>query len=103
VNRNDFRELARVRLREAQALLQAGHYSGAYYLAGYAVECALKACIAKMTKAGDFPDLKTVQDSYTHNLSQLAKVARLEAERDRMMAEDPVFAGSWGGSVTSSV
>jgi hypothetical protein len=38
VNRNDFRELPRARLREAEALLAAGHYSGAYYLAGYAVE-----------------------------------------------------------------
>jgi len=96
VNRNDFRELARVRLREAQALLQAGHYSGAYYLAGYAVECALKACIAKMTKSGDFPDLKTVQDSYTHKLGQLVKVAGLEAERDKLEGEDRAFALNWG-------
>jgi HEPN domain-containing protein len=34
-------------------LLEAGLYAGAYYLAGYAVECALKACIAKKTARGN--------------------------------------------------
>jgi HEPN domain-containing protein len=43
LNRRDFQELALVRLNEAKVLLDAGHFDGAYYLAGYAVECALKA------------------------------------------------------------
>ena len=46
VNRWEFRELATLRLAEAKALLDAGLPDGAYYLAGYAVECGLKACIA---------------------------------------------------------
>ena len=46
MNRADFQRLADVRIDEAGVLLAAGRWSGAYYLAGYAVECALKACIA---------------------------------------------------------
>ena len=54
--RKDFRELAMIRLREARVLLRAKCYDGAYYLAVYAVECALKACIARHTKRFEFPD-----------------------------------------------
>lgn len=55
MNRSDFQTLAETRLQEAKSLLDNGHYSGAYYLCGYAIEYALKACIAKQTKAEDFP------------------------------------------------
>ena len=30
-----------------KVLLDAGRYPAAYYLVGYAVECGLKACVAK--------------------------------------------------------
>ena len=46
MNRNEFQELAEVRIGEAGVLLAGGKSDGAYYLAGYAVECALKACVA---------------------------------------------------------
>jgi len=49
VNRADFQELAQIRLRDAEVLLENGRFDGAYYIAGYSVECALKACIAKLT------------------------------------------------------
>jgi len=39
VDRRDLQELSKVRLKEARALLDFGLYDGAYYLAGYAVEC----------------------------------------------------------------
>jgi HEPN domain-containing protein len=55
MNRGELRQLAETRLAEAQILLRAGMWSGAYYLVGYAVECGLKACIAKGTKQDDFP------------------------------------------------
>jgi hypothetical protein len=54
---------------------------GAYYLAGYSVECALKACIAKATQRHEFPDKKKADLSYTHNLKGLLNVARLEKAR----------------------
>jgi HEPN domain-containing protein len=78
LNREDFQTIAGIRLKEAKSLLDSGHYDGAYYLAGYAVECSLKACIAKQTKEYDFPDKKTVERSYSHDFEQLLKVAGLE-------------------------
>ena len=54
MNRNDFQKISRLRVKEAKALLDSGYPVGAYYLMGYAVECALKACIAKQTKRYDF-------------------------------------------------
>jgi hypothetical protein len=57
VTRADFQRLANDRIADARALLAAKRWSAAYYLAGYAVEAALKACIAKLMKAEEFPDM----------------------------------------------
>jgi hypothetical protein len=38
MNRRGLQELAELRASEAKALLDAGVYDGAYYLAGYAVD-----------------------------------------------------------------
>ncbi len=45
ISREALQELGDARLREAGTLLEAGHYTGAVYLGGYAVECYLKAAI----------------------------------------------------------
>jgi len=95
VNRADLQHLARTRLAEAKVLLATSHPDGAYYLAGYAVECALKACIAKRTKRHDFPDKKTVDASFTHNLRDLIRVASLELDRLQQAKADAVFRNYW--------
>ncbi|MGH7169195.1 MAG: HEPN domain-containing protein [Gemmataceae bacterium] len=95
MNRNDFKAMARIRLREARVLLKNKCYDGAYYLAGYAVECALKACIAKMTKRHDFPDKKMVLDSYTHSLQLLIKLAGRNPDLDAEMTADAEFNNNW--------
>jgi hypothetical protein len=77
MNRTDFQQLAELRLREARALLAAELPEGAYYLAGYSVECALKACIAKRTQQHEFPDKKLVDKSYTHDVERLLDAAGL--------------------------
>jgi HEPN domain-containing protein len=84
--------LSRIRLKEARVLLEAGCFDGAYYLCGYAVECALKACIAKRTRRHDFPDKKTVNDSYSHSLTSLVGVAGLNALLGQEEQLDPAFA-----------
>ena len=66
-----------MRLREARALLAAEFPDGAYYLARYAVECALKACIARRTQQHDFPDKKLVDKSHTHDVERLLDAAGL--------------------------
>ena len=78
MNRIGFQQIAEVRLRESKALLDAGFPDGAYYLAGYAVECALKACIARRTQQHDFPDKKLVDKSYTHDVEKLLDAAGLK-------------------------
>jgi HEPN domain-containing protein len=95
VNRNDLRALAEVRIKEAKTLLTKGHYDGAYYLTGYAVECGLKSWIAKKTKRHDFPDRRIVNDSYTHDLNQLIKVSGLQRAPEIEMKRDGDFEINW--------
>jgi HEPN domain-containing protein len=91
MNRADLQQIAEVRLQESRALLAAGFADGAYYLAGYAVECALKACIAKRTRQHDFPEKKLVNDSHTHDLGKLLSVAELRIELDAAIQADPLM------------
>ena len=95
MNRNDLRDIALLRLKEARVLLRSSNYAGAYYLCGYVIECALKACIAKYTKRYDFPDRKTVNSSYTHDLSTLVKVAGLETHLEVEARGDSIFEANW--------
>jgi len=90
MNKSDFENLVEIRINEAKALLQAGHFQGAYYLAGYALECALKACIAKQVKEFDFPNKDLANESYTHNLSKLIGVAGLKQKltKDEKLNEE---------------
>lgn len=81
MNRGDFQKLTRERLKDAQALLQKHRYSGAYYLCGYVIECALKACIAKQTQQFDFPpERKSIENIYTHDLKKLIGAAELKVK-----------------------
>ena len=58
--RTDLQRLSRLRARDARTLFAAGQYDGVYYLGGFAVECALKACIARKTQRHEFPDRNRV-------------------------------------------
>lgn len=96
MNRSDFQSLATIRLRDAGVLLSNGCYDEAYYLLGYVIECALKACIAKLTNQYDFPDKEIVNRSYTHNLDALLNVSGLLPEFNKESAANPSFATNWG-------
>ena len=78
VNRSDLQKLANVRIDDAGILLTAGRYEAAYYLLGYAVECALKACISKQIREFDFPDKKLVNESYVHDLTKLLNICGIK-------------------------
>jgi HEPN domain-containing protein len=71
VNQKILQALADARVADARTLLNAKRFDAAYYLAGYAIECALKACIATKTERHDFPDKDFARDVYTHNLVDL--------------------------------
>lgn len=97
MNRADFQELSRIRIAEAKVLLDQGKWDGAYYLAGYAVECALKACIAKLTRRHDFPPDKSVIDKcYTHEIMKLITAAELTQSYQHDIKTDLALSRNWG-------
>ena len=95
MDRRDLQALCRIRIREAKALFNSGLNDGAYYLTGYAVECALKACIAKETRRHDFPDKKRAEASHTHKLETLVALANLEEPRRDRVRTDEAFRRNW--------
>ena len=95
MNRVDLQRLSRLRVDEAKVLLDNGRFEGAYYLLGYAVECALKACIAKQIRRYDFPDRRMVLDSYTHDLEQLLRVSGLEGQLRADLRSNPDLNLNW--------
>ena len=94
MNRIDFQEIAEFRLRESRALLDAGFPDGAYNLAGYAVECALKACIAKRTREHDFPE-KDSKEYYIHDLEKLLGFAKLKDDFYQALRANPAMNANW--------
>lgn len=96
LSRNDLQRLSQLRLEDAIFLLQGNKPSSAYYVAGYSVELALKACISRMFQAGVIPDKGFVNAIYTHNLESLMSMSGLLPELNARMKEDTVFGGSWG-------
>lgn len=84
-----------MRVQEARTLLAVGHYPGACYLIGYAVECALKACVAKQVRRYDFPDKKLANEAFTHDLEKLIKVAGLAPDFERDRKRNPGLELNW--------
>jgi hypothetical protein len=95
MNRKDLQELSKIRLKEAKHLIDKDAFDGAYYLCGYSVECALKACIAKNTRRHDFPEKKAVMESFTHELILLIKIAGLELKFNDEIKNNIDFKINW--------
>ncbi|MGA8780464.1 MAG: DNA-binding protein, partial [Terracidiphilus sp.] len=60
-----------------------------------AVECALKACIAKMTQQHDFPDKKLAEKSYTHDVERLLEAAGLSELLKNDLAKNEELELDW--------
>ena len=97
MNRTELHSLAETRVLDAKALLNAGRWSGAYYLAGYSIECGLKACaLALIEKTGIiYRDKKFAEKCWTHEVEELLKLAGLERERGLAIAASSVFGTHW--------
>ncbi|HEY7156545.1 MAG TPA: hypothetical protein VH575_21435 [Gemmataceae bacterium] len=100
MDRKKLQNLAKVRLKDAKALLGRRRRSGAYYLCGYAIECALKACILRYLGEsgaifGDPSYLKRLADCWTHDLVKLVNLAGLDAEFGIARAANPVLENFW--------
>lgn len=95
-SRIELRQLALVRLKEARRLRDLGLWDGAYYLAGYAVECGLKASIAAQWPDEVFPPKDECPGVYIHNPVHLVVHANLSDSLKRELAASPQFASNWG-------
>jgi hypothetical protein len=95
MNRQDFQKIALIRVQEARILLDARQYAGAHYLIGYAVECALKACVAKQVKRYDFPDKRIANEAFTHDIEKLIRVAGLTLELKKDRESNPILDLNW--------
>lgn len=95
VAKAELEALAQEKLDDAAALVADSRWSSGYYLAGYAIELALKACIAKSFKAVTLPDKDLVNATYSHNLRNLVGTAGLSADLRGREQADANFAAKW--------
>jgi HEPN domain-containing protein len=96
VNRTDLQQLAEERLEDARVLLQSGRYAAAYYLCGYAVECGLKACIARQIRQYEYPPSANYsQKLFTHKPKELADLAELSDSLTAQMNASTRFKLNW--------
>lgn len=88
MNQADLQRMAAERVLDAEVLLRGGRWSYAYYVAGYAVECALKSCVlARMIYTGGvYHDKKFAEWCWTHDFLELVKHAGLTNELNSQLA-----------------
>jgi HEPN domain-containing protein len=95
LTRQHLQHLAETRLIEAAVLLERGHPSGAYYLAGYAAELGLKASVAGKFRGDEIPDKGFVNSVYTHSLAILIDRSGLKVDLESRQRQDQRFATNW--------
>jgi HEPN domain-containing protein len=101
VNRAELQRIATERIRDATVLLAGSQWSAAYYLIGYAIECALKSCILRhLEETGvlfkDRTYLKKLGECWTHDFDKLLDLAGLSKEQRRTAGANPSLLGFWG-------
>jgi HEPN domain-containing protein len=105
MNRLEWQKLAERWLVDAKRLLDEHRWSASYYLAGYAVECGLKACILKRLVAESeviFESRRFSENCWTHDLAELVKLAGLEPARVVDVAANVVLKENWVTALTWS-
>jgi HEPN domain-containing protein len=98
VDREQLQQLAELRLEDAEALIASGRWAAAYYLLGYAVECALKACVAQQFRTDEVPDRKLVNSFYTHRLDELLSISGAKSEFETRARSDSNFERNWSAA-----
>ncbi|MEF2552159.1 hypothetical protein VQ042_12415 [Aurantimonas sp. A2-1-M11] len=95
MRRTDLHGVAQARCDDAALLLSHHRWSSAYYLAGYSVELALKACIARQISADTIPDKAIIRDVYSHEFMKLVSLSGLRGELRSAQDADHEFAANW--------
>lgn len=105
--RIEFQGLATLRLKEANVLLAQNYPDGAFYLAGYAVECALKSAICRTLDIDDFfePGSGKVHEAKvkddvlhkfrTHDFGTLLVLSGLYFKLEAGLLTDTLLEQSW--------
>lgn len=93
--RSELQRLAEEKLEDAWLLASHSRWSNAYYLGGYAVELALKACIARQFRENTLPDPDLARNVYVHDFGKLVRLADLNVDLKRRQANDPQFGANW--------
>ena len=101
MNRTDLQQLANDRIADVEALLAAHRWAGAYHMAGYALECALKSCVLHhIEKTGvifsDKKYLDALPKCWTHDLSHLLNQTGLMSDFGEACKANPILYGNWG-------
>jgi hypothetical protein len=90
----ELKELAFLRMKEAETLFDAGLYDGAAYLCGYVVELALKARICKHLCLPEYPDSGTHKKFFAvHDFDHLLLLSGLKPEVS--LTHDPELFNNW--------
>jgi hypothetical protein len=93
--RSDLRANAQAKVDDAIILLMNNRFSNAYYLAGYAVEIGLKACIAAQISAETIPDKAFIKGIMNHQYRVLVGLAGLAGSLKDEEDKDQLFATNW--------
>ena len=99
-NPSDIRQLADLRIIEAENLNTVGYPDGSFYLAGYAVELYLKAKICENLNLPTFytqyaPKTDLSKTFLIHNLERLMLLSGLLPKFEAEMAINPIFKVHW--------
>lgn len=97
MNRTELQQLSEERTEDASELLAAKRWAGAYYVAGYALECALKSCVLTYIERTGiiFEDKKYGQKCWTHDIEELVRLADLTVERDKAVSTNAKLGQNW--------
>jgi len=96
INRAILQELAEKRLKEAKLLFDNEMYDGAYYLSGYVIELAFKACFTRTVDQYDYPNKSIVTALYDgHKLGKLLGVVSLTAAFKEEIKITPQLDVNW--------
>ncbi len=95
LTQNALRTLARARLDDARALLEAHRFDGGLYLCGYAVEIALKARVCRTLRWASWPDRGSYSSFFTHKLDVLLSLSGRETKIRTQFAVQWSIVATW--------
>lgn len=93
--RSELQAQAQAKLDDAILLFEHQRYSNAYYIAGYAIEFGLKACVAALIEAETIPNKALLKGILSHQFTGLVALAGLGQTLKDELDKDPNFAANW--------